>query len=52
LLLSVEASRQNAQWGWMVLLLKIPAALIGFLLTLGGLGAFFWSVWLAVSPLM
>lgn len=30
-------------------LLKIPAALIGLVLTLGGMGAFFWSIALFVG---
>ena len=34
-----------------MLLLKIPAALVGLVLTLGGLGAFFWSVFLFVAYL-
>lgn len=33
----------------MLLLLKIPAALIGLVFTLGGVIAFFWSVWLALA---
>jgi len=32
-------------------LLKIFAGLIGFVLTLGGVGAFFWSVWLFIAYL-
>ncbi len=34
-----------------MILLKIPAALIGVVLTLGGVGAFFYSVWLAIAYL-